>query len=128
MGSNFAPNPGPAIDSEARPEWRRTGSKHFPFAAHHSGHWWVLRLNFGFPEHDMYTLFVDGHAAADITANPDHRMPLVAGIGGLNPFTPDPAVPLLDDVTATAVVSTVASYVDYGSEHGDPCIFCSNGG
>jgi hypothetical protein len=127
MGSNYAPNPGATINTAARPAWRRTGNKHFPFAAHHGGQWWVLRVNFGFPEHDIYTLFIDAQAAADITATPAHRKPLLASIGVLNPFHPDPTIPILDDVTATAVVNTVGSYVDYGSEHGDPCIFCSTG-
>ncbi|BBX88074.1 hypothetical protein [Mycolicibacterium aubagnense] len=128
MGSNFAPNPGAAIDTAALPLWRATGHKHFPFAAHEDRCWWVLRLNFGFPKHDMYTLFVDGRAAADITASPHDRMPLVASIGALHWPSADPAIPMLDEAAAAAVVSTVAGYADYGSEHGDPCIFCSSNG
>ncbi len=124
----YAPNPGPAIDTTTRPTWRRTGHKHFPYAAQQSGHWWILRANYGFPEHDMYTLFVDDQAVADVTAGPDHPLPLLASIGILNMTHPDPAIPMLDDDTVTEVVSTVASYADYGSEHGDPCLFCSSGG
>lgn len=126
MGSNDAPTPADAIDTTARPAWQRTGHKHFPYAAHQSGHWWVLRLNYGFPEHDLYTHFVDDQAAADITATPDHPLPLLASIGALHPTDPDSAVPLLDTATATAAVSTVAKYADYGSEHGEPCLFCSS--
>lgn len=86
----------------------------------------MLRLNVGFPEHDMYTLFVDGRAAADITASPDHRLPLLASIGALRWPSADPAIAMLDGASAAAVVSTVAGYADYGSEHGDPCLFCSS--
>ena len=125
MTSHDAPHPGTPVDTATRPDWRRTGHNHFPYAANQSGKWWVLRCNFGFPEHDMYTLFVEDQAAADITANPDHPLPLLASIGALHPTNPDPAIPLLDDDTATRVVSPVARYADYGSEHGDPCLFCS---
>ena len=124
MGSNYAPNPGSPIDTTAQPAWQRTGHPAFPFAAQHSGQWWVLRFNLGFPEHDMYTLFVDGHAVADITADPDHPMPLLASIGAL-PTSPDPDTPALAADTVTAVIATVAGFTDYGSEHGDPCVFCS---
>lgn len=126
MGSNYAPNAGPTIDTDARPSWHRTGYKHFPYAARQSGHWWVLRANYGFPEHDMYTLFIDNQAVADVTADPGHPLPLVASIASLNMTCPDPVIPALDGDTAAAVVSTVAAYVDYGSEHGDPCVFCSS--
>ncbi len=68
-----------AIDTSARPPWTRTGYEFFPYAAQHCGQWWVLRLNHGFPEHDLYTAFIDGSPAADLTANPDNPSPLVAG-------------------------------------------------
>lgn len=127
IDSNYAPNPGAVIDTESRPQWRRTGNKYFPYAAHQCGRWWVLRRNFGFPEHDEYTLFVDGQAAADITANPDSPVPLLASIGALQPTNPDAPIPALDGDTAVGVVSAVgdyADYADYGSEYGDPCVFC----
>jgi hypothetical protein len=114
-----------AIDTAARPQWLRTGYKFFPYAAHHSGQWWVLRLNHGYPEHDLYTLFIDGSPAADITANPDDPSPLIAGVGSLKPFDSAAAEPQLDAETAAAVVQAVSPYVNYGSEHDDPCIFCS---
>lgn len=114
---------GIAIDTSAQPDWRRTGYKYFPYAAQQSGHWWVLRLNTGFPEHDLYTLFVDGAAAADITGPGD--TPLAASIGTLTPADPGASESQLDPDTATAVVQTVAPYVNYGSEHNDPCLFCS---
>lgn len=89
-------------------QWQRTGYRFFPYAAEQSGQWWVLRFNPGFPEHEMYTLFVDGHAAGDLTL--------------------DPGPTLAADLTpgvATDVVRTVAGYVNYGSERGSPCDFCS---
>jgi len=128
MGSNFAPNPGLSLDQGARPGWWRTGHKHFPFAAQQSGQWWVLRMNFGFPEHDMFTLFVDGQAAADITADPGHPVPLLASVGALQWAVATSAVPILDEATAAAVVASVSGYADYGSEHGDPCLFCAGQG
>jgi hypothetical protein len=114
-----------AIDTTAQPQWMRTGYKFFPYAAQHSGQWWVLRLNHGFPEHDMYTVFIDGRPAADITANPDDPSPLIAGVASLKPLDRAAAEPELDAETAAAVVKVVAPYVNYGSEHDDPCIFCS---
>ena len=74
-----------AIDTAAQPQWLRTGYKFFPYAAHYSGQWWVLRLNHGFPEHDLYTVFIDGNAAADITADPGSPSPLIAGVAALKP-------------------------------------------
>ena len=65
----------PVIDTAVRPHWQRTGYRFFPFATEQSGHWWVLRLNHGFPEHDLYTLFIDGKAAADLTGSPDNPTP-----------------------------------------------------
>lgn len=101
----------------------RTGYKFFPYAARQSDQWWVLRMNFGFPEHDMYTLFVDAEAVADITANPRHPAALVRSIP-----TRDAPRPELDEATAASVVGSVARYVTYGSESGDPCDFCSHDG
>ncbi|MFL0177104.1 hypothetical protein [Mycobacterium sp. SMC-13] len=112
-----APDPAGAIDTSARPAWHRTGHKHFPYAAHQSGVWWVLRRNFEFPEIDMFTLFVDGLAAADVTAGPNDPVPLVASIGALDAARPEEAIPMLDEDTAATVVSTVAGYAEYGSEH-----------
>lgn len=96
-------------DAVARQRWQRTGYRYFPYAAMQSGTWWVLRLNVGFPEHDLYTLFVDGRAAADVTLDDIHA------VGSLAPDL------------AAQVVGQVAGYVDYGSEHGDACDFCSGG-
>lgn len=114
-----------SIDTTVRPDWQRTGYTFFPFAAYLSGRWWVLRLNPGFPEHDLYTLFVDGRAVADLTGSTEDPTPLAASVAELEPYGALPAGPALDAATAHTVVAAVAGYVNYGSEAADPCIFCS---
>lgn len=59
---------GPLAD--AHPQWRRTGSPFLPCVAHRSGRRRRRRLTHGFPAHDRYTAFIDGHAAVTITAEP----------------------------------------------------------
>lgn len=126
MSSEDAARSGPpTIDTSARPEWLRTGYKFFPYAAMRSGKWWVLRFNYGFPEHDLYTLFIDGDCAGDITGDMTSKIPLVASIGALKPELSTTDEPTLDPDTAASVITAVASYVNYGSERNDPCIFCS---
>jgi hypothetical protein len=85
----------------------------------------VLRLNYGFPDHDMYTLFVDGRPAVDITGSAEHSSALVRCVAALRPYDPATGEPTLQADTATTVVGTVSRYVNCGSEHGDPCIECS---
>ncbi|MEZ0366134.1 hypothetical protein ACAG26_20880 [Mycobacterium sp. pUA109] len=116
----------PVIDPAATPQWRRTGYTYFPYAARQCGQWWVLRHNYGFPEHDMYTLFVDGQAAADMTGDQYNRVPLLTSIAALKPADPQSGEPTMDAATAESVVAAVARYADYGSEVGDPCIFCAD--
>jgi hypothetical protein len=86
----------------------------------------VLRLNHGFPEHDLYTLFIDSSPAADITADPHNPSSLIAGVASLQPHNRAVAEPELDAETAVAVVQAVSPYVNYGSEHHEPCIVCSD--
>jgi hypothetical protein len=64
--ANGLPADRAAMDSTVLPRWLRTSYKHFPYAAQESGRWWVLRLNHGLPEHDMYTAFIDAHPAATV--------------------------------------------------------------
>jgi len=104
----------------------RTGYKYFPYATERSGQWWVLRFNYGFPEHDMYTLFVNGRPVVDVTGDPDHRKPLARTIGSLRPFDDPSSEPTLDADIARQMVSPLAGFVAYGSEHDDPCIYCSD--
>jgi hypothetical protein len=101
-------------EPRARPRWRGTGSAYFPVAAEVDGHWWVLRIN-GFPDHPLWTLFVDGVRRFDLDDAP-------AGWGG----RPDPSAPPLDARTAQAVLEPVEHFAVYGSEVGDPCdgLFC----
>ena len=75
----------PVVDPSAQPAWMRTGYKFFPYAARQSGQWWVLRFNNDFPEREMYTLFIEGRAAADVTGSHVHQIPLAASIGALKP-------------------------------------------
>jgi hypothetical protein len=124
-GEGSSSGPPLAIDETAQPHWLRTGYKFFPYAAQQDGHWWVLRLNYGFPEHDMYTLFVDGRPAVDITGSPDHSSALVRSVASLRPYDPAITEPLLEASTAVTVVHAVSRYADYGSAQGDPWLFCS---
>jgi hypothetical protein len=116
---------GTAIDTAARLQWSRTGYTFFPYAVNYCGQWWVLRLNHGFPEHDIYTVFIDARPAGDITANTGDPSPLVASVVSLKPFDRVAAEPELDTETAAAVVQAVSRYVNYGSERDDPCLLCS---
>ena len=125
-GDESSPATPPAIDETAQPHWLRTGYKFFPYAAKQSGQRWVLRLSYGFPDHDMYTVFVDGRPAVDITGSPDHSSAWARGIASLRPYHPAAAESTLDADMAATVVGTVSRYVDYGSEHDDPCICCSD--
>lgn len=112
---------GTRVDLGARPEWHQTTDEDFPFAAGVDRQWWVLRFNISFPEHDLYTLFIDGQAVADITGDPASDVPLIASM----PSWSSPATPTLDAQAARGVVAAVAQFVDYGSEFGDPCVLCS---
>lgn len=115
----------PIIDTSARPEWKRTGYKHFPYATQQSGQWWVLRLNTDFPAHDMFTLFVDGRAAADLTGDANSPHQLLTTLVELEPASTDE--PTLERDTAREIVGAVSAFADYGSETGSPCTFCADG-
>lgn len=117
---------GAAVDPSVWPAWMRTGYKFFPYAAQQSDRWWVLRLNFDFPEHEMYTLFVDGHATLDVTGSTDHHVPLAASVGALKPFDRQAGEPVLMPELAEAAVRAVAQYVVYGSEVDDLCDWCDH--
>jgi hypothetical protein len=114
------------VDVDARPDWMRTGYKFFPYTARQGKQWWVLRLNFDFPEHALYTVFIDGTAAVDTTGDVTNSIPLVASIGALKSFTAFPGEPALAAEVAEAVVREVAAFVVYGSEFDDPCIRCES--
>jgi hypothetical protein len=115
------------VDTAVEPQWLRTGYRFFPYAACQDGRWWVIRINYGFPEHDFATLFIDGAAVADVTAGADDGRPLVATIGRLPMTDSHTAIelPLMSPVLARDVVSDVSEFVDYGSEVGIPCSWCA---
>jgi hypothetical protein len=114
------------VDTSARPNWMRTGDKHFPYAARSSGQWWVLRWNYDFPQHDMYTLFIGGSAVFDITAGRADARPLVSSTFALRPFRRDAAEPALTPELAEQAVHPVNGYVVYGSEVNDPGDWCEH--
>jgi hypothetical protein len=87
------------------------------------GAWWVLRVNHGFPEHDLLTLFVDGEVLVDITPGCG-ASPFETTLAGLRPLGGGTEA-ALDPESAGEAIGPVAEFADYGSEHGDPCIFCS---
>ncbi|WP_174188619.1 hypothetical protein [Nocardia barduliensis] len=98
----------PYPELHARPQWHRTGIGRFPVAAHVDGRWWVLRLN-GFPDHPLWTLFIDGTPRFDIDTTPPTW------------GRPSAAAPTLDPHTTTQVVAPIQHLTAYGSEVGDPC-------
>ncbi|MEV0696838.1 hypothetical protein AB0I53_02815 [Saccharopolyspora sp. NPDC050389] len=93
----------------ARPQWRRTGDPRFPVAAIVDGRSWALRLN-SFPDHPLWTLFVDGARRFDIDDLPSTW-------GKPSPRTDPP----LDARTAEEILAPIRTFVAYGSEIGDPC-------
>lgn len=107
--------------ADAQPRWHRTGERRFPFAARQGGRWWVLRLNVGFPAHDLYTLFVDGRVAFDVTGDPDGPIPVVANIASLSTALS----PVMAESEVVEALGAVRAFADYGSEHGDSCSCCS---
>ncbi|MCI2416806.1 hypothetical protein MOQ72_05165 [Saccharopolyspora sp. K220] len=100
----------PPHELNAEPQWRRTGNPYFPAVATVDGRSWVLRRNRGFPDHAMWTLFING-----------------AGRFDMDDFPPawgkptDQSAPLLDARAAEEVLAPVRDFVVYGSEVGDPC-------
>ena len=93
----------------ARPAWGRVGSRVVVFAANESGRWWALRLN-DFPDHPLWTLFIEGRRICDIDDQPPEW--------GLHPFD---ALPVLDPREQARVLDLMKSLGPYGSEVGRPC-------
>ncbi|NUS91457.1 MAG: hypothetical protein HOQ36_03445 [Nocardia sp.] len=96
-------------EEAVRPDWRGTGNPRFPLAADVAGCWWVLRAN-PFPDHCMWTLFIDGVARYDI-----ERVP--AAWGRLTPWS----APELDPAVTVTVLAPIRHLGVYGSEIGRPC-------
>lgn len=101
----------------ARSRWYRTGDVYFPFASRVDGRWWVLRLN-SFPDHPLWTLFIDGNRERfDVEDAPSTWK-----------LSWDSA-PVLEPQAAEEALAPVRTFIDYGSEIGMPCynLFCCGG-
>lgn len=103
-----------AIAAQVRPHWRRTGNVCFPHAAHMFGSWWVLRIN-GFPDHPLYTLFVDQVGQRDLEDLP-RRWGSPDSVAGAQ----------LEGADQLAVLEGLEKLEIYGSERGEPCqgLYC----
>lgn len=91
--------------------WRRTGAPVFVHAAHVDGAWWVLRRN-GFPDHPLYTLFVDGAVVGDAD---DLRA--VAPSWDLDVDRRS----ALTDAERDEILASLRGLGPYGAEVGQPC-------
>lgn len=91
------------------PAWHRVGSPVFVYAAFVTGRTWALRLN-DFPDHPLYTLFVDGQVIGDLD-DPPPRWHL----------RPASGLPVVDPVRRAAVLEPLKALGPYGSEAGQPC-------
>lgn len=118
--------------------WSRTGDAHFPSAVRVDGQWWVLRVN-GFPDHPLWTLFVDGVAREHVEdAAPGWTFdgpPLataeqvLASAGQVLASTEqvlataEQALASTDQALATAeqVLAPLRGLEAFGSEDGNPC-------
>ncbi|MGW1741527.1 hypothetical protein ACWCPQ_22290 [Nocardia sp. NPDC001965] len=96
-------------EESAVPEWWSTGDPRFPLTAEVAGRRWVLRAN-PFPDHCLWTLFIDGRARYDI-----ERVP--AAWGRLAPGS----APGLDPAVTETVLAPIRHLGVYGSEVGRPC-------
>ncbi|MEV7928282.1 MULTISPECIES: hypothetical protein [unclassified Kitasatospora] len=90
--------------------WRGTGTGVFYYAARVEGHWWVLRLN-DFPEHPLYTLFIDARVIGDVADDP--------AVWQQSP--PSATLPVLSAPERTEVLHLMAGLGPYGAEAGAPC-------
>jgi hypothetical protein len=87
--------------------WRRAGSPVYVRAAVVEGCWWVLRLN-DFPEHPLYTLFIDGDVIGDVDDLPG-RWEFAVEQAGLSRDERD------------EVLGLMRGLARYGAEAGQPC-------
>jgi hypothetical protein len=104
----------PPRELHASPQWQRTGNAYFPVVATVDGHWWALRIN-SFPDHPLWTLFVNGVRRFDIDdAPPAWGEPA------------DQSAPLLATHAVAEILRPVQDFVAYGSEVREPCanLFC----
>ncbi|MEV6731141.1 MULTISPECIES: hypothetical protein [unclassified Streptomyces] len=99
--------PVPALP--ARFTWHDTDTRVFLWAARAEGRWWVLRLN-DFPEHPLYTLFIDGQVIGDLEDDPDTWR-----------LWPGSALPPLTASERAEVLALMTGLGPYGAEAGTPC-------
>lgn len=96
----------------ARPVvWHRTDTPVFVYAARVDDTWWVLRRN-GFPDHPLFTLFVDGAVVGDV-----EDVPARAPAWDLDTA----ARPALTAERRDDVLAVMRGLERYGSEVGSPC-------
>lgn len=88
--------------------WRRTGSGLFILAVRVDGSWWVLRLN-DFPDHPLYTFFIDSQCIGDIDDLPASWL---TKAGGAEPLAAH---------ERQDVLSLMRGLGPYGAEAGMPC-------
>ncbi len=91
------------------PAWHRTGNPYFPTAARVEGEWWVLRVN-AFPDHPLWTLFVDGERRFDLDDQPE---------AWANVASND--LPVLAVDVVSVALEPLVEFIAYGSEVGRPC-------
>jgi hypothetical protein len=104
----------PPAELTKQPTLAETGNPCFPVAAKVGKHWWVLRIN-SFPDHPMWTLFVDGRRVFDVNDVPATWGP-PAG----------PGLPTMADSDVERALAPVRTFSAYGSEVGLACdnLFC----
>ncbi len=102
-----------ALESQG---WRRVRSNVFPYAALLDGGWVVLRLN-GFPDHPLYTLFVDRERFFDLDVltlgshpeweplSPEERREVLTLMRGLGPYGAEVGRPCDGDYCACAALT-----------------------
>lgn len=91
--------------------WHRTGARVFVHAARVDGVWWVLRLN-SFPDHPMFTLFVDGEVVGDLNDVETSAPGWDLAVGDRASLTAE---------QRDEALTVMRGLGPYGSEVGQPC-------
>lgn len=89
--------------------WLNTGTTVFRYAARVGASWWVLRLN-DFPDHPLFTLFVDARVVGDVD-----DLPAAWRIG------PRATMERTTEAERGEVLGLMAGLGPYGSEVGQRC-------
>jgi hypothetical protein len=91
--------------------WQHTDTRVFVHAARVDDAWWVLRLN-GFPDHPLFTLFVDGVVVGDVEDIRTRAPAWDLGAAGR---------PALAGEQRGEILTLMRGLGPYGSEVGQPC-------